>query len=57
MPDMTGGFAKAAVVSAAVATALLGHATLSHAAEQKAPVSAANEAHEPEQPQSLAEAD
>ncbi|MFG2908545.1 hypothetical protein ACGF13_26190 [Kitasatospora sp. NPDC048286] len=57
MPDMTGGFAKAAVVSAAVATALLGHATLSHAAEQKAPVSAASEAHEPEQPQSLAEAD
>ncbi|MFG2915860.1 hypothetical protein ACGF0D_23620 [Kitasatospora sp. NPDC048298] len=50
MPEMTGGLAKMAVASAAVATAMLGYATPSHAAEQKAPVTAAYEAHGPAAP-------
>ncbi|MEU1288204.1 hypothetical protein [Kitasatospora sp. NPDC005856] len=45
MPDVTGGFAKAAAVSAAVATAVLGPATPSHAGEREVPVSAAHAAH------------
>ncbi|MFG2908544.1 hypothetical protein ACGF13_26185 [Kitasatospora sp. NPDC048286] len=61
MPEWTGGFAKATIVSAAVATALLGHATPSHAAPaagQNAPVTAAYETHEPNAlAQPLVEAD
>ncbi|MFF7994039.1 hypothetical protein ACFZDG_30150 [Kitasatospora xanthocidica] len=47
MPDMTGGFAKTAVMSAVVASAAFGLATPSHAAAPEAPVSAAYRADAP----------